>query len=235
MRGARELYDLQLIDLAIGEKRGRLEEIEATLGESQELQEARDTLEREEKRLKELRRGLRDLDLELGSLVAKLSAAQELLYSGQIKSPKGLSDKQQETDYLARRKEKLEDEIIGMMTQLEETQAKVSVQREVLRELETEWEESQDVLRKEREELSRQLVELASSRQQTRDLLDGGELALYGELRRKKAGRPVALLRDGTCQACGVTLPISTIRMATREQGLAFCDSCGRILYAEGR
>lgn len=235
MAGARELYALQLIDLAIDEKRGRLGEIETALGESRELLEARDTLEREEQRLRGLRPMLRNLDLELGSLDAKLSAAQELLYSGQITSPKGLSDKQQETEYLTRRKGKLEDEIIGVMAQLEEREAEASVKKKLLAEIEAKWRESQDVLKEEWEELSQQLVELAGSRRQARDLLDDGELALYGELRRKKVGPPVALLRDGVCQGCGVALPTSTIRTAAREQSLTFCDSCGRVLYAGGR
>ena len=69
------LYRLQTIDLEIGNGKCRLEEVQAGLGESDELRQARNALQRAEDELNHWRTTLRDLELE-----TRIKAAQSRVF-----------------------------------------------------------------------------------------------------------------------------------------------------------
>ncbi|HID87698.1 MAG TPA: hypothetical protein EYP55_10035 [Anaerolineae bacterium] len=225
------LYRLQTLDLEIIEKTGRLQEVEASLGESEALREARRSLQAEEQRLAELQRRLRRQDLDLRSLTSKIATEEEKLYGGRIKNPKELAGIQEEVRYLKRNRSELEDAMLETMLEIEDVEAEVAARRERLQEIEAEWKQRQAGLREEEAALRARLARLEGERRALRASIDDQDLAIYKELRRKKGGRGVALLVGGLCQGCGVTLPTSKVQEVRRSQDLAFCSNCGRILH----
>jgi len=230
---AEALYRLQTIDLAMDKASCRLQEVEAGLGPSKALQEGRRSLQKEEGALAELRKRLRRLDLDLKGLESKIASTEEQLYSGQVKSPRELAGIEQEWRYLKRRKGELEDEMLETMMDIEGREASVAAKREELRAIEAGWEQGQAGLRKEQADLQAELANLKEKRDSLRGLVADEDLATYEELRRKKGGRGVALLRGEICQGCGVALPTSLAQRARQSSDLNFCVICGRILYAE--
>ena len=227
------LYRFQTIDLEIGSGKRRLKEVEASLGESEELCQARHTLQKAEDELNRWRTTLRDLELEVKSLTAKITSVEERLYSGRVTNPKELANLQNEVSYLKRRRGELEDRQLEAMVEVEECEAEVDSKKASLVQIEAEWSHTQKRLTGERGELEESLAHLKKERGELERTIRAEDLALYGELCSRKGGRAVALLKGEVCQACRMALPTSQVRQARSGDSLNFCSSCQRILYAE--
>ena len=233
MNRAQLLYRLQTIDLEISSKRRRLEEVEAGLKESEELRQARRTLQQAEDELNRWRTTLRDLELDTKSLAAKISGVEAILYSGRVTNPKELANLQNEVSYLKRKKSELEDKQLEAMVEVEEREAEVDSKKANLARIYAEWNHAQAQLTEEQNELKERLTYLKKERTQLEKMIGAEDLASYGELCMRKDGQAVALLRGGICQACRVALPTSQVQQARLGNSLSFCSSCQRILYAE--
>ena len=227
------LYHLQTIDLEIDERSRRLREVEASLGESEELRRARRALQEEETRLRQWRRKLRDLELEMEGLNDKIASVEEQLYGGHVRNPKELASLQQEVEYLRRRRGELEEQVLEAMIEVEEGEARAAKRRRELAEVEADWQRAQASLAAERDELKDRLSQLRERRAELERRIGADDLALYEDLRRRKGGQAVALIRDGLCQGCGVMLPLSRARQARQGDELVLCVNCERILCAE--
>jgi hypothetical protein len=233
MNRSQLLYRLQTIDLEIDNGKRRLEEVEAGLGESEELRQARRALQKAKDELNRWRTTLRDLELEAKSLTAKITSVEERLYSGRITNPKELANLQNEVSYLKRRRGDLEDRQLEAMVEVEEHEAEVDSKKANLAQIEAEWSQTQKRLTEERSELEERLAHLKKERVKVEGMIGAEDLALYGELCSRKGGRAVALLKGEVCQVCMVTLPTSRVQQARSGNSLSFCSSCQRILYAE--
>ena len=233
MNRSDQLYRLQTIDLERSNGERRLEEVEAGLGESEELRQARRVLQKAEDELNHWRTTLRDLELETRSLTAKITSVEERLYSGRVTNPKELANLQNEVSYLRRRIGDLEDRQLEAMVEVEEHEAEVDSKRASLAQIEAEWSQTQKRLTEERSELEESLAHLKKERVKLERTIGAEDLALYGELCSRKGGQAVALLKGGVCQACRVTLPTSQVQQVRSGDSLSFCSSCRRILYAE--
>jgi predicted nucleic acid-binding Zn-ribbon protein len=227
------LYRLQAIDLEISNGQRRLEEVEAGLGESEELRQARRVSQKAEDELNHWRTTLRDLELEARSLNAKITSVEERLYSGRVTNPKELANLQDEVSYLKRRRSDLEDRQLEAMVEVEEHEAEVDSKKASLVQIEAEWSQTQKRLTEERSELEERLAHLKKKRVKLEKTIGAEDLAMYGELRSRKGGQAVALLKGGVCQACRVTLPTSQVQQVHVGDALSFCSSCQRILCAE--
>ena len=233
MSKAETLYRLQTIDLETDERSRRLKEVKAILKGNEELERARQALQGGEKKLSQQRAKLRDQELEMRSLANKIASVEDRLYSGHIKNPKELANRQDEVQYLKRRKGELEDQVLETMIEVEDSEANVAEQRKRLARLEEEWQETQARLSAEQGELVNRLSQLKAKRAKLQKTIEAGDLALYEDLRRRRYGQAVALLEGELCQACRVTLPTSKVRQARQGEELTFCGSCERILYVE--
>jgi predicted nucleic acid-binding Zn-ribbon protein len=233
MNRSQLLYRLQTIDLEMGNAKRRLEKVEAGLGESEELRQARRALQKAENELNHWRITLRDLELETRSLTAKITSVEERLYSGRVTNPKELANFQNEVSYLKRRRGELEDRQLEAMVEVEEHEAEVDGKKTSLAQIEADWTQTQKRLTEERGELEERLAHLKKERVKVEGMIEAEDLALYGELRSRKGGRAVALLKGEVCQVCRVTLPTSRVQQARSGGSLSFCSSCQRILYTE--
>lgn len=233
MSKAETLYRLQIIDLEIDERSRRLKEVKAILEGNEELGRARQALQNGEKKLSQQRAKLRDQELEMRSLNNKIASVEDRLYSGHIKNPKELASRQDEIQYLKRRKGGLEDQVLEAMIEVEESEASVTEQRERLARLEEEWQETQARLSAEQNELVNRLRQLKAKRAKLQKTIEAGDLAWYEDLRHRRGGRAVALLEGDLCQTCRVTLPSSKAQQARQGKVLTLCGSCERILYAK--
>ena len=91
MNIARQLFELQEVDIELEGKNLAIKEMTAQLGESQTLVEARARLVEVKKQLEDLLRAQRSLEIDIEDLTGKLNASEKDLYSGRIRIPKELS------------------------------------------------------------------------------------------------------------------------------------------------
>ena len=231
MSTVRQLYQLQLVDGEWDERGGRLADVEASLGETDDLIRAREAVVETEGLLAQQQTDLRTLELELAGVEAKLKANQERLYSGRVRNPKELSGLQEEAAALRRRCSELEDAQLELMIAIEEDEAELAERQARMRQIEETWRDEQAGLQSEKERLELRLLELEEQREGMRAQISPADLALYDDLRDRGGGTGVALLRRGVCQICGVDVPTGVARSVERGEGIYFCPICNRLLY----
>jgi len=231
MHPAQRLYHLQETDLGLAVVEKRLALVAASLGETEEVQSARQEVAATEDKLQACQTTLRAGELEVKGLSDKIRESEDQLYGGRVSNPKELKGLQEELGSLQRRKKAAEDAQLEAMMELEQLQESLAAQQESLALRLSEWRSQQDGLQREQAELLRQHDRLQAQRSELA-AASGAHLRVYEGLRGRRSGRAVALLRGGVCEACGMELPTGEAQQAQRSEGLSFCSSCGRVLWA---
>jgi len=226
---AKQLYQLQELDMALEAKERTLKQIVGQLGENQAVVRVRHKLEATCQHLEELKRQQRFLEGEVDDIVIKLKAAEDQLYGGRIGNPKELTNLQHEVDALKDKRNQLEDKLLEVMEQVEQVTTSVTTVSDELKTVETDWQNQQLRLSAEMEQLKTVLADLEHKRQLQSAEIDPKAVGLYHELRKQK-GEAVARVEQGVCQGCRISLTTTELQRV-RGGNLIKCNSCGRILF----
>lgn len=226
---AKQLYQLQEVDLEIESNEQSLKQMVSQLGESQAVVRAQTKLASEQQRLDELRHQQRSAEWEVDDLVGKITAAEEQLYSGRIKNPKELTNLQHEVNMLKTRRDQLENSALEIMDQVEVAEASAATASGEFKKLEAEWRNQQQQLSADIEKLKSKLSDLRHKRQLLSAEIDPQVTEVYDKLRKQK-GQAIAKVEQGICRGCRISLSFSELQQA-RSGDLVHCSSCGRILF----
>ena len=226
---AKQLYQLQEVELEIESNEQVLAQIASQLGESQTVVRAQTELKSEQQHFEELGRQQHSAEWEIEDLVNKLTPAEEKLYSGKIKDSKELTNLQHEANTLKARRRQLEDKALEVMDQVELSTASRATLSNELKTLEAEWHSQQQQLSASMEQLKTTLSDLKHKRQLLSAKINPQAIGIYQELKKQK-GRAVAKVEQGICHGCRILLPTTELQRA-RSDSLVQCSSCGRILF----
>ena len=229
MSVAKQLYQIQEIDLELESNEQALNQIASQLGESQAVLRAQAELTLEHQRLEELKREQHSAEWEVDALITKLTTAEEKLYSGSIKNPKELTNLQHEIDSLKTTRNRLEDKALEIIDQVELAETSVASLSSKLNQLEAEWHRQQQQLSSRMEQLKTILSDLEHKRQLLLAKIDPQTVEFYDKLKKQKR-IAVAKVEQGICLGCRISLPITDLQQA-RSDNLVQCSSCGRILF----
>jgi uncharacterized protein len=232
MSRASSLHRLQTLDLELDRSRARLADIEAVLADTDPLARTREKLVEAEARLEAARSGARAIEHEVEAHTGKLARSEQSLYGGAVRNPKELEDLQNEVDSLNRYRPRLEDRLLEAMLALEEAELQARAAAEELERLEALRATQNRSLIEEAEVLRQAVMRLDTEREAAlADVLPEDHEG-YEQLRASRGPLAVALLKDDSCAACGLT-PAHSARQAIRMgSDLVRCRQCGRILYA---
>jgi len=233
MSRTQQLYELQRVEIEAEAVSRRLKEIAARLGESSELKRARQEVVEAEGQLASSRARTQDLDLEVRGLDERIAANEQRLYSGRVHNPKDLSNLQDDTSAQKRWHQKKEDELLAAMLAGEDAEGAVRRAQANLTRVEEAWRAAQAELLAQQADLQAQLQQLVEERAACVEMIAAEELAIYQNLRQRKAGRAVAAVRNGICEACRMAPPTHHIHQAGSGRELVYCNNCGRILHVE--
>jgi len=226
---ARQLYQLQEVDLEIESNERALSQIASQLGESEAVVTTQDQLQLEQQRLEELKRKQHSAEWEIEDIVTKLTAAEETLFSGRIKNPKELTNLQHEAETLKAKRDQMEEKALEIMDQVELGETSVAKMSNQLETLKAEWHRQQQQLSNELERLKTILSDLRQKRQLLLAEISPQAIEFYQELRKEKR-TAVARVEQGVCCGCRISLPTTELQQA-RSGNLVQCSSCGRILF----
>ncbi len=229
MNVARQLYELQELDLEIESDEQTLRQVASQLGESQAVVRAKAKLESEQQRLEELKHQQRTAEWEIDDITNKITAAEESLFSGRIKNPKELSGLQHEVEALKARRARLEETALEVIDRVEQAEAGLAEMQGQLEGLTADWRRQQKQLAVEQARLEAVIAELKQKRQLLSGQIEPQAVELYQALKDSK-GRAVARVEQGICRGCRISLPITDLQRA-RGNNLVHCSSCGRILF----
>ena len=226
---AKQLHQLQELDLEIESDEQALRQKESQLGENQAVARAQTKLASEQQRLDELKHQQHSAEWDIDDLTSKITTAEEQLYSGRIRNPKELTNLQHEVTTLKTKRDQLENKALEIMDQVELAESSVSAANSEFKNLESELHKRQKQLSVEIDQLKGRLSDLKQKRQLLSDEIDPQALELYGKIRKQKE-QAVANVEQGICRGCRISLSSSELQRA-RSGNMVQCSSCGRILF----
>ncbi len=226
---ARQLYQLQEIDLEIESDEKALNGVVVRLSDNRVILEAQGRLTSAERQLDELRKRQRTAEQETEDLVVKLTTAEGQLYGGRIQNPKELASLQHEVELFKAKRSRLDDGVLAIMDEVERAESGLAAAATALQKLETAWNQEQQALTAEAAKLRSKLTDLTQQRQSLSAGVDPTVAGVYDKLRKQK-GQAVARVEQGVCRGCRISLPSSDLQQV-RSGNLVYCSSCGRILF----
>ncbi|MCS7266000.1 MAG: C4-type zinc ribbon domain-containing protein [Armatimonadetes bacterium] len=233
MRPIEVLYRLQQVE-------SRLEAIERDLasldtGEKLEAEANRLTeeLAKDKETLRKLRQELLDQELELNDMEAKMRKMEDLLASGSVRSGREVEHMQKELNEFRRRKDILENRMLDLMLQIDETERKLKEREELLEQTKEQLAQIRQQAAMLKEILIKERLMLLEEREKLRATLPPELLARYERLKARLGGVAVAKIEGNLCGACRVTITAETIRALRDPEGLPTCENCGRFLFGE--
>jgi predicted nucleic acid-binding Zn-ribbon protein len=222
---------LQRTDTQLALKQRRYRQVQASLGESETLSNARSALKTTQDDLSRQRAILLDRELEAGSVTAKLKANEQRLYGGKVTNPRELSDLQKENEYLQRHSADLEDKQIEAMMTVEQVTEQVAVANEHHVVVEAAWRKENAELSQEYDTLRHELAQLLAQRKKILKLVSKNDLIEYDTIRRRRKGIAVVAVKNDICQVCHVQVPQRDLNRAQQTEDIFYCSGCERIIY----
>jgi uncharacterized protein len=225
-----KMYELQRVDLTRMKVVRRLQQLQALLGESDELRSARRQVAQVEAELREWLAKQQNAELEDKSLAERIKSTEERLMSGVVRNAKELEALQLSLEALRRQRETVAEEGVKAMTEAETLTTQLEGYQSALASLENGWNGNQTELREEETKLKHNGALLNRKREQ---LVAGmGETLRdrYETMRKRKAGVAIASVQNGICSACHVAIPTGVVNGLRGATTLVICPSCGRYL-----
>jgi len=228
---AEQLYKLQQVDLELQRNQQELNEVENRLSDDKALVAAESKLASQKEQLEDARKKQKSSEWELEDLQEKVRRINSKLYVGTTTNPKELVNLEKEVKGLKSQIGPKEDVLLGLMSQVEEIEAKVKTTAEEIEQLKREWEQGQETLGQRKSEVETALAKLRGDRDGLEQQIDPEALNTYERLRLTR-GQAVVKVERGKCQGCHITVPTSQWQKA-KAGDLIQCTSCSKILYLE--
>lgn len=225
------LYRLQQVDTQIDRARTRLDTIQKNLDNDEDLKSAQTRFEKAGADNIHALHTLKAAELDVEGLKIKIEQAESSLYGGGIKNPKELQDLQKDVASLKKHLGTLEERQLEAMLLSEAAGTKLDKSKAYLEIVRARIGNEHKKLIEEQTDLVRQLESLGQEREAALAPIETALLAAYEDLRKQKRGTAVANLEDDACASCGTTIN-AALQQNARSQKLAYCPSCGRILFA---
>jgi len=228
---AGQLYKLQQLDLELQTKQQELNEVENQLSDNKALFVAESEVASQKEQLEDAKRKQNSSEWEVEDLQEKVKQIESKLYSGTTKDPKELVNLEKEVKGLKNQIRTKEDALLGLMSQVEEIEAKVKTTTEELERLKREWEQRQVTFRPRKSEIETVLAKLRGDRNGLAQQIDSEAFYIYERIRLTR-GQAVVKVERGRCLGCHITVPTSQWQKA-KAGDLIQCNNCSRILYLE--
>jgi len=226
-----QLYQLQHLDIELQDRRQVIDEVTRQLSENQALLAAESQLASQKQQLAEANKRQKDFEWELEDVREKSNQLKNKLYGGTVKHPKELVNLENESEILKKKTKGQEDELLELMSQIEDLETNAEASTKELQEMRQEWQQKQEILNEKKTRTETELARLSQTRGELAQEISSEVLNLYEQIRLTK-GQAIAKVEQGRCQGCYITLPISQWQRA-RSGELVQCSSCNRILYVE--
>ena len=226
------LYRLQQVDRQLDRAQSRLDVIRKTLENDAELQAALAQMENAQSHHHRSMHDLKESELGVDSQKIKIEQNEASLYSGNVKNPKELQDLQKDILSLRKHLGTLEERQLEAMLQAESAETQMQSAKSTLESVQSRLGSEHKKLIEERDAHIKQLENQIEERVAALAPFSSEMLHTYEDLRRQKRGVAVTTIEDGACSACGTSLNAAMQQSARSQKQLAYCPSCGRILFA---
>jgi len=231
------LWEMQNLE----EKRAGLEKELKRIPEAKELKALKEEIEksqteirRQRDELGRVKKGLKVEEDNIAVLKDKLGKAQEELYSGETANAKELEASEKNITVIKEKVGQAEEMALNLMEKVEASEQDVTRLIEELEKMKTHFRELNKAYSEKKEKLTKGMQKLHSRRELLGTKITPDIMASYKKLCGKfddKKG--VAMLENGICSGCHVSVSFDLRRQARTTAEDIFCDNCGRLLLLE--
>lgn len=162
---------------------------------------------------------------------ATRKATDKRMRMSQVKNVKELQALQREISQIKESNSILEEEILEVMSEVEEQESVLKQQQEELKTLEDQWNERKQGLDVEITEEDERMAETSKVREATAARLDGDLVGRYELIFSRRDGTAVVSVSAGICEACYMNIPPQLWNEVLRSERVNLCPNCQRILY----
>jgi uncharacterized protein len=225
------LQELQVLDSRVAGLERKLEAIPGRIQAIRDgVQQAKTSVDQIRGKLDGARKDLRTKEKELEYQGAQRKKLEAKLY--EVKTNREYSAALAEIEGAKVEKDRLEEEILGLM-ELQERLGREVVEGEArLRPLEAEGRVQEAAAAEELRALEGDVEVARSERESVAREVPRDLLSQYGRLLKGRGGLAVALVgSNGICSGCRVTLTPQRFNEVRQSSLILVCESCGRFLY----
>lgn len=194
------------------------------------LDKHRSVLDVMEKEKQEIVKEIKKLEDETRTVDDKAKAEEKKLYGGMITNPKELKAIQQEVESIKRRKDELETAELEVMDKADELENKIAPVSKKVEELARAFDEAKADFETRSEEYEDKLLDLESKFTALKKEIPQESLSKYERLAAEKRGIAVAILKEGICTGCHLSMPAEDMANFLAERKLGKCPNCKRML-----
>ena len=148
-----------------------------------------------------------------------------------IKNIRELQALQHEVDHIKQANGQLEEELIGILEDLEARAALLREKDTELKGLEQAWGEGKGELEARVAQIDKEVAETSAFRQTIVAQLNGELIERYELIFSRRGGMAVVAVSGGICQGCFMNIPPQLWNEIMKSERLNLCPSCHRILY----
>jgi uncharacterized protein len=228
-----KLNELQKIADKLYAAQKRIFDIDQLLKSNKELQSATLAFEqaKKDKSIKEMH--VKEKAEEEKEIQNKIAFSESTLYGGKVKNPKELQDLQKELSSFKKRAKQIENAHLELMANLDEATNEFNNKESKLNEAKQNLEDLSKELAVEKTELERQIKVYNQEYLVTSTDLPADMKSTFENLFRTKKGKAVAVIDEGSCSICGLSIRESQVQQIKSSNQIVYCPSCGRMLFIE--
>lgn len=160
----------------------------------------------------------------------KIKKINEKLFSGTITSSKELVNYQDEIKLLSQSNDNLEDKELGLMMDIDEKRPKLKEHEGLKKALEEKIQALDQDIERAIKDIEGGIIVLKKKREEAIRKIPAEIFKKYDELKKKKGGIAVAIMKDNFCDICSVQLPAGELQNIKDPDKIHKCPMCGRML-----
>lgn len=150
---------------------------------------------------------------------------------GQVKNIRELQALQREIAQIKESNAILEEELIEVLSDLEDQEGVWKRKEEDLQGLRSDWDDRKGALKEEIAEIEGRIAQTRKVRDETASRLDADLMGKYELLFDRRGGTALVTVSSAICQACYMNIPPQLWNEVLRNERVNLCPSCQRILF----
>ncbi len=230
--GLDKLIELQRLDTAIAALESQARAIPPAIQTLEaRLAGARGGLDAAKGRADQIQKDRRAKERELEEVTQNTKKKQARLF--EIKTNEEYTAVLKEIEALKQKSSKLEEEILELLEQGDESAKVVAEAERLFKAAEGAYQAERAEKEAQLTQLERELASLRTTRKSQASRLDKDLLQQYTRLARSR-GDVVVAVQNGSCTGCGIALTPQANNEVRRNDRMFVCPSCNRILYYAG-
>ncbi|HEY3396791.1 MAG TPA: hypothetical protein VGM19_03940 [Armatimonadota bacterium] len=224
------LYQLQCADSELARQEQELAALDNGAKAVRRAHEAEAALKAAEQAVHEAQGKLKDRELAVESTEADRAAKSKRAYGGTVSDSKELAALERKVDELARRKAKLEEEVLALYETVEQARKARAEAQQRAEEYVKRAKRARAYFHHRTKELQEQTEALRQQRPALAAQVPPALLKEYEDLRTHHEGVAVAAIVESACAFCRTRTPNEGLYEATKGLRMVHCEACGRIL-----